>query len=565
MKNYFKLYVISCMLYCYQCAGSRTTAFNIPCGINRTKQILRQNVLVYPLVNKGSFQNMNGERLILFRSKSESKVCLRMTLDFEQYRPMLTSLVSFLAVYGILSYIIFTVSKNQMTNNPSKFFGGNKNEGINPEEVNVKFEDVAGIDYVKTEIQDILDYLKDPSKFEKMGASVPTGILLTGPPGTGKTLIAKAIATEAKVPFFSSDGSKFVEIFIGVGSQRVRDLFEKARKSAPAIVFIDEIEGLTGIRGKSPVSNNDERENTLNSLLVEMDGFSSKADKTKPVIVIGATNRMDMIDPAVLRPGRFDRIVSVSLPDRKARRDILKVHSKNKPLSEAINFDDIASQTIGKNGADLSNIMNEASIIALRKNKNVIDSIDIFEALDKQTVGIALPNKERSEATNYLVATHEIGHTLVSLLLNHNKVNRVSIVPTSRGIGGITSIVPDDNTVDSGIVSKTYLLNELQVLLGGRIAEEIMFGNSLITTGASSDIKRARDLIKSFLVDYAMKDCFGYKFEDQIHLMLQEYYKKTYDLLNENKELLVIYSRVLADKKNLYTEDIDNIIKKHNL
>jgi cell division protease FtsH len=243
----------------------------------------------------------------------------------------------------------------------------------------------------------------------------------------------------------------------------------------------------------------------------------------------------------------------------------LKVHSKNKPLSEAINFDDIASQTIGKNGADLSNIMNEASIIALRKNKNVIDSIDIFEALDKNTIGIALPDKERSEATNYLVAVHELGHCLSCLLLKHNTVNRVSIIPTSRGIGGITSIVPDDDTIDSGIVSKTYLLKELQILLGGRCAEEIVFGNDCITTGASNDIKRARDLIKSFLVDYAMKDCFGYKFEDQIHLMLQEYYKKTYDLLNENKELLVIYSRVLADKKNLYTEDIDNIIKKHNL
>jgi cell division protease FtsH len=508
---------------------------------------------------------MNKNDLILSCLKSESKVCLRMTLDFEQYIPMLTSLVSFLAIYGILSYIIFTVSKNRMTNNPNKFFGGNKNDVINSEIVNVKFEDVAGIDYVKTEIQDILDYLKDPSKFEKMGASVPTGILLTGPPGTGKTLIAKAIATEAKVPFFSSDGSKFVEVFIGVGSQRVRELFTQARKSAPSIVFIDEIEGLTGIRGKNPVSNNDERENTLNSLLVEMDGFSSKVDKTKPVIVIGATNRMDMIDPAVLRPGRFDRIVSVSLPDREARKAILKVHSKNKPLSENINFDDIASQTIGKNGADLANIMNEASIIALRKNKNVIDNIDIFEAFDKNTIGCALPNKVRSDDVNYLISVHECGHMLSSLLLKHNKVNRVSIVPSSKGIAGITSIVPDDDTIDSGIVSKTYLLKELMVLLSGRIAEEIVFGNECITTGSSSDIKRARDLVKSFLVDYAMKDCFGYKYEDQIHLILQEYYKKTYDLLNENKELLLIYSRVLADKKNLYTEDIDNIIKKHNL
>jgi cell division protease FtsH len=502
----------------------------------------------------------------VYKTVPDKRVTVRSDMaavDFETIKPLLLTYASFVGVYLLVS--LFFMRSNGGGNgngggNIFDFMAQNKKfnkDTINPEEVNVKFEDVAGIQYVKTEIQDILDFLKDPARFEKMGAKVPKGVLLTGPPGTGKTLIAKAIATEAQVPFYSSDGSKFVEIYIGVGSQRVRELFEKARKTAPCIVFIDEIEGLTGIRGKNPITNNDERENTLNALLVELDGFATNS--TNPVIVIGATNRLDMIDKAVLRPGRIDRIIQVSLPDRKARLDILKVHSKNKPLSCNVDLNDIVAQTTGFSGADLGNIMNEASIIALRKNKNLIERDDLFEAVDKTTTGIPLPNKERSEQVNRLTAIHESGHAVTGILLNHNRVNRISIVPSSRGMGGFTSFIPHEDTIDSGIVSKTYLLNELMVLLAGRISEEITFGNELITTGASNDLERAKSLVKSYLTDYCMDDTnlFGYKFEDQVHIVIGEFYKKTYDLLNKNKELLELFADKLVEKKTLYTEDIE--------
>ena len=374
--------------------------------------------------------------------------------------------------------------------------------------------------------------------------------------GVGKTLIAKAIATEANIPFFSADGSAFVKIFVGQGASKVRDLFDKARKVAPCIVFIDELDAVAGSR-KNAINSNDEREQTLNQILIEMDGFKSKLDKNKPVIVIGATNRVDMLDEAILRPGRFDRIIRVGLPNKKARKAIFKVHSKNKSIAADVNFNDIVSQTAGNSGADIANIMNEAAIIALRKNSTVIQKEHINEAFDKTTIGQPLYDIERSYVEDLLISVHEIGHALTSLLLDHNKVSRVSITPTVRDIGGVTIIIPkDEGSLDQGIVSKTYLLNELKVLLGGRIAEEIMFGNENITTGASSDLARAKELVKQYLDDFCMDGDFGYEYEKKIHIVLQDNYIKTYKLLEENKLLLELMANELIKKRTLYEDEL---------
>ena len=365
----------------------------------------------------------------------------------------------------------------------------------------VRFADVAGSEEEKQELVEVVDFLKNPKKYHDLGARIPAGVLLEGPPGTGKTLLAKAVAGEAGVPFYSISGSDFVEMFVGVGASRVRDLFENAKKTAPSIVFIDEIDAVGRQRGAGLGGGNDEREQTLNQLLVEMDGFQ---DNQESVIVIAATNRSDVLDPALLRPGRFDRKVLVGAPDVKGREAVLKVHAKNKPLASDVNLKVVAQQTPGFVGADLENVLNEAALVAARRNKKVIDASDIDEAQDRVIAGPAKKDKKVSEHQREIVAYHEAGHTIVGLVLsNANTVHKVTIVPRGRAGGYMISLPKEDQYN----LSKEDMMENLAGLMGGRAAEQVIFDS--ITTGASNDFEQATRIARSMVTQYGMSDKLG--------------------------------------------------------
>ena len=365
----------------------------------------------------------------------------------------------------------------------------------------VRFSDVAGEEEEKQELVEVVDFLKNPKKYEDLGARIPAGVLLEGPPGTGKTLLAKAVAGEAGVPFYSISGSDFVEMFVGVGASRVRDLFSEAKKNAPAIVFIDEIDAVGRQRGAGLGGGNDEREQTLNQLLVEMDGFQ---DENASVIVIAATNRSDVLDPALLRPGRFDRKVLVGAPDVKGREAVLKVHAKNKPLADDVNLKVVAQQTPGFVGADLANVLNEAALVAARRNKKVIDASDIDEAQDRVIAGPAKKDKKVSDKQREIVAYHEAGHTIVGLVLsNANTVHKVTIVPRGRA-GGYMIALPKEDQYN---LSKDDMMENLAGLMGGRAAEQVVFDS--ITTGASNDFEQATRIARSMVTQYGMSEKLG--------------------------------------------------------
>lgn len=379
-------------------------------------------------------------------------------------------------------------------------FGKSKAKQQDKSANKVKFEDVAGAEEEKQELVEVVEFLKNPKKYTKLGARIPAGVLLEGPPGTGKTLLAKAVAGEAGVPFFSISGSDFVEMFVGVGASRVRDLFENAKKSAPAIIFIDEIDAVGRQRGAGMGGGNDEREQTLNQLLVEMDGFQGN----EGIIVIAATNRSDVLDPALLRPGRFDRKVLVGAPDVKGREAILRVHAKNKPLADDVNLKVVAQQTPGFVGADLENVLNEAALVAARRDKNVIDASDMDEAEDRVIAGPAKKDKKVSDKDRETVAYHEAGHTIVGLVLsNANIVHKVTIVPRGRAGGYMISLPKEDQM----LLSKEDMQERLAGLLGGRTAEEVIFNR--ITTGASNDFEQATQLARAMVTQYGMSDKLG--------------------------------------------------------
>ena len=369
----------------------------------------------------------------------------------------------------------------------------------------VTFEDVVGVDGAKTELEEVVQFLKESERFTELGARIPRGLILEGPPGTGKTLLARAVAGEAGVPFFSISGSEFVEMFVGVGASRVRDLFAQAKKNAPCIIFIDEIDAVGRQRGAGIAGGNDEREQTLNQILTEMDGFEGNPG----IIVIAATNRADVLDSALLRPGRFDRRIVVDLPDFKGRVAILGVHSKGKPLEDSVDLEQIARRTPGFSGASLANLMNEAAIFAARKNKVEIGNDQISDALDRVTLG---PEKKNAEATvqkRELVAYHEAGHAVVGALIpDYDQVAKITIAPRG-GAGGLTFFAPNEDRVDSGLYSRQFLESQMAVALGGRIAEEIIFGDDEITTGASNDLERVTSTAKMMVTQYGMSERIG--------------------------------------------------------
>merc|ERR1719159_2234978 len=376
----------------------------------------------------------------------------------------------------------------------------------------VTFDDVAGADGAKLELKEIVDFLKTPAKYSALGAKSPRGVLLEGPPGTGKTLLARAIAGEAGVPFVSASASEFVEMFVGVGAARVRDLFQQAEKNAPCIVFIDEIDAIGrqragGAGGGMGGGGNDEREQTLNQILTEMDGFDGNAG----VIVIAATNRADVLDAALLRPGRFDRRVPVDLPDRDGRLAILKVHSRGKPIADGVDLDIVAKRTIGFSGASLANLMNEAAIVAARRDKTEISYDEIDYSIDRVTVGMqkttgmAFPNRQR------LVAYHEAGHAIMGAMVpDYDLVTKVTVIPRTNGAGGFTLFTPSEERLDSGMYSQRYLEGQLAVALGGRVAEELVYGEDEITTGASNDLQQVRNTARRMVAQWGFaKDVLG--------------------------------------------------------
>ncbi|WP_148817124.1 ATP-dependent zinc metalloprotease FtsH [Campylobacter concisus] len=379
---------------------------------------------------------------------------------------------------------------------------GSAKKLINSEKPKVKFDDVAGVEEAKEEVQEIVDYLKSPDKYLRLGAKIPKGILLVGPPGTGKTLLARAVAGEASVPFFSMSASSFIEMFVGVGASRVRDLFENAKKEAPAIVFIDEIDAIGKSRNSGPMGGNDEREQTLNQLLSEMDGFD--ADKS-PVIVIAATNRPEVLDAALLRPGRFDRQVLVDKPDFKGRCDILKVHMKDVKIGKDVNIEDIARLTTGLAGADLENIINEAALLAGRKSKTFVEQADLVEAVERSIAGLEKKSRRVNPKEKKIVTYHESGHALVAELTKGAKrVTKVSVVPRGLAALGYTLNTPEENKF---MMQKHELLAEVDVLLAGRAAEEVFIKE--ISTGASNDLERATDIVKAMVSMYGMSDVAG--------------------------------------------------------
>jgi cell division protease FtsH len=403
----------------------------------------------------------------------------------------------FVPVLLIAGFFIFMMRQAQGQNNQALGFGKSKAKLYGEDKKKVLFEDIAGNEAAKQDLEEVVDFLKHPKKYESLGAKIPKGVLLVGSPGTGKTMLARAVAGEANVPFFSISGSEFVEMFVGVGASRVRDLFAKAKKNAPAIIFIDEIDAVGRRRGSGMGGGHDEREQTLNQILVEMDGFETGTN----VIVLAATNRADVLDPALLRPGRFDRRTNITLPERKDRVAILEVHFKNKPVESGVNLDALAAKTAGSSGADLANIANEAAIIAARRNSKKISNADITEAFEKVAIGPERKAKVMNEAEKKMTAYHEAGHALVGHVLpDSDPVHKVTIIPRG-GTGGVTWFLPpEDRNYTSVIEFKDILARAM----GGRVAEKIIYGDDRITTGAGSDLRKATEIARDMVIEQGM-------------------------------------------------------------
>ncbi len=447
--------------------------------------------------------------------------------------------ISLLPVLIIGALILFMLRSAQGQGNQAMSFGKSKAKLYGSDKEKVTFDDIAGSDEAKQDLEEVVEFLKFPKKFEALGAKIPKGVLLVGPPGTGKTLLSRAVAGEAKVPFFSISGSEFVEMFVGVGASRVRDLFSKAKKNSPCIIFIDEIDAVGRRRGSGMGGGHDEREQTLNQILVEMDGFEQGTN----VIVLAATNRADVLDPALLRPGRFDRRVNIILPDRKDREAILKVHFKNKPVEPDVDLSALAAKTAGTSGADLQNIANESSIVAARNNHKKVSATDITEAFEKVAIGPERRNKIMNDHEKELTAYHEAGHAVVGHVLpDSDMVHKVTIIPRG-GTGGVTWFIPpEDKSYHSIIEYKDVLAR----MLGGRVAEEVMYGSDRVTTGAGSDLQKAAELARDMIINQGM----GKKLRDQVfHVeegtmmdrMVHEkqYSEETAKMIDEEVETLV--------------------------
>jgi len=474
--------------------------------------------------------------------------------------------------------MIWLFTRQLGSNGKSMDFGRSKAVLVDGEKA-ATFKDVAGLTEEKEEVEELIDFLKNPKKFQSMGARIPKGILLVGPPGTGKTLLARAVAGEAKVPFYYISGSDFVELFVGIGAARVRDMFKQAKMNAPCLIFIDEIDAVGRQRGTGLGGGHDEREQTLNQLLTEMDGFGTN----EGIIIIAATNRPDVLDPALLRPGRFDRQVTVSLPDKNARKEILAVHAKNKVLDKSVTLDNLAKRTPGFSGADLENLLNEAALLTVRRNKKAITMSEIDEATDRVLMGPAKVTKKYTDKEKKLVAYHEAGHAVMGIKLDGaNEVQKITIIPRGHA-GGYTMMTPKE---DNFTATKKELLESIAGLLGGRVAEEITFNE--ITTGAHDDFKKATNIARKMVTEYGMSslgpimyeepeentfigrdytknknfsEIISQEIDEEIRRIINECYDKTKKILKENKDLLKLIADTLIEEETITKEQIDSLVK----
>ncbi len=468
-------------------------------------------------------------------------------------------------------------------------FGKSKARVQMEPQTQVTFGDVAGIDQAKLELAEVVDFLKNADRFTAIGAKIPKGVLLVGPPGTGKTLLAKAVAGEAGVPFFSISGSEFVEMFVGVGASRVRDLFEQAKSNAPCIVFIDEIDAVGRQRGAGLGGGNDEREQTLNQLLTEMDGFEGNTG----IIIIAATNRPDVLDAALLRPGRFDRQVVVDRPDYAGRLEILNVHSRGKTFSKDVDLEKIARRTPGFTGADLSNLLNEAAILAARRNLTEISMDEVNDAIDRVLAGPEKKDRVMSEKRKTLVAYHEAGHALVGALMpDYDPVQKISIIPRGRA-GGLTWFTPSEERLESGLYSRSYLQNQMAVALGGRLAEEIVFGDEEVTTGASNDLQQVARVARQMVTRFGMSDVLGpvalgrqqgnpflgrdiaserdfseqtaASIDAEVRILVDQAYTRCKAVLVNNRHILDKLAAMLVDKETVDSEELQNLLATNDV
>ena len=541
--------------------NSNTTSKGLALFDNRSSKTSSFKTIVLP--NDGTVIEINNAAQqagtqITTLPESQSGIWLSLFLQ----------LVIPIAIFGFLMYNVFSSQMGQGGPRGVMNFGRSKATD-QKQKVKVRFSDVAGAEEEKQELVEVVEFLKDPRKFTALGARIPAGVLLEGPPGTGKTLLAKAVAGEANVPFFSISGSEFVEMFVGVGASRVRDLFENAKKNAPAIIFIDEIDAVGRQRGTGMGGGHDEREQTLNQLLVEMDGFEG----TEGVIVIAATNRSDVLDPALLRPGRFDRQILVGRPDVKGREAILKVHARNKKLAKEVDLKVIAQQTPGFSGAELENLLNEAALVAARRDKTAIDKLDVDEAHDRVIAGPAKKDRAISEKERKMVAFHEAGHTIVGMVLSDARVvHKVTIVPRGRA-GGYAIMLPKE---DRFLMTKKELFEQVVGLLGGRAAEEFIFNEK--TTGASNDFEQATGIVRSMITEYGMYDELGtvqyegnhqvfigrdygqtkaysdqvaFEIDNAVRSIMKEAYAQALQILEEHKDQLTLIAEKLLELETL--------------
>jgi cell division protease FtsH len=473
--------------------------------------------------------------------------------------------------------------------NPAMNFGKSKARVQMEPQTQVTFNDVAGIEQAKLELTEVVDFLKNADRFTAVGAKIPKGVLLVGPPGTGKTLLAKAVAGEAGVPFFSISGSEFVEMFVGVGASRVRDLFEQAKTNAPCIVFIDEIDAVGRQRGAGLGGGNDEREQTLNQMLTEMDGFEGNSG----IIVVAATNRPDVLDAALMRPGRFDRQVVVDRPDYTGRLEILNVHARGKTLSKDIDLEKIARRTPGFTGADLSNLLNEAAILAARRNLTEISMDEVNDAIDRVLAGPEKKDRVMSEKRKTLVAYHEAGHALVGALMpDYDPVQKISIIPRGRA-GGLTWFTPSEDRMESGLYSRSYLQNQMAVALGGRLAEEIVFGEEEVTTGASNDLQQVARVARQMVTRFGMSDRLGpvalgrqqgnmflgrdiaaerdfseetaAAIDDEVRQLVDTAYARAKQVLVDNRRVLDELAQMLVEKETVDSDELQQLLNRNDV
>tara|TARA_B000000441_G_C21748073_1_gene359459 strand:- start:19 stop:1869 length:1851 start_codon:yes stop_codon:yes gene_type:complete len=519
--------------------------------------------------NKYTIQNVNTNNEQLFSMLHDNNIDI--IIDNTDYNML--QMQYGLVIYFLISFIILRyIRTNIMSNTLPELIKANFNNEL--KYTNTTFSDVVGIDNAKIEVEEVVEFLRDNKIYQDVGAKIPSGILLQGPPGTGKTLLARAIAGEAKVPFFSVSGSEFIEMFVGTGAARVRTLFETAKEYAPCIIFIDEIDAIGKQRSSNGMgAGNDEREQTLNQILTEMDGFETNTN----VIVIAATNRIDTLDKALLRPGRFDRQIFIDNPDYNGRKEILELYIKDKPIKE-IDVDKVSKKTAGFSPASLANLINEAAILTVRNNKTSITNKEIDDALDKITLGPVKKNIIRSEKNKELVAFHEAGHAVVGAFLsNFDTIGKVSIAPRGNA-GGLTFLVPDENILDSGLYTRDYLMSMITFTLGGRMAEELIFGKEDITSGASNDLERVTSLAKRMVTEFGMSSKLGNvvyndniskntnnMIYNEIEEIINKCNKQANKILQENMNLLKNVAKKLIDEETINSNELTELIEHYNL